>query len=71
MLVQLRKLNKRMKKLEKRFEAAEGQPVVQTRLLRMASSTQKRMDKIYRALMEGVSQQDVQEEPKIIDPRDG
>jgi hypothetical protein len=52
MLVQLRKLGKRMKKLEKEFEAAEKQPLKQARLLRMAVSTQKRMDTIYKLIME-------------------
>lgn len=69
MLVQLRKLNKKMRKLEQRYEAAEGQPLKQARLLRSAASTQRSIDKILDLIngFEGGAE-NVQEEGQIITP---
>lgn len=42
----LKKLEKKMTKLEKKYDAAEGKPILQKRIMKSAMSTQKKIDKI-------------------------
>ena len=40
----LKKLEKKMRKLEKRYDEAEGKPVLQKRIMKCAESTQRKID---------------------------
>ena len=42
--MELKKLLKKMAKLEKKFEQADGKPVLQARLLKQAASVEKKLE---------------------------
>lgn len=43
---ELTKLMKKFARLEKKYDEAEGQPLVQARLMKSAKSVEKKIDKI-------------------------
>ncbi len=40
-------LKKKLKKLEKKYDKAEGKPLIQARIMKNAEATQAKIDKFY------------------------